>query len=340
MSREINYITCNPDDTYYTWQCHLWLENLRTLGKSNQAVVLIFVPSFREYNQKWNKIIELYPEAKFKVYKDEHNISKLLGIYIPVLRPYLLWRYWTDFPEMKDRAVLYYDNDVLLTEKFNIDDYIEDEVCYLSNTNSYINASYFDSKIKDVKPDMLDEYKKDDILAKATAIVGVTREIAERNNLHSGGAQYLLKNIPTGFWNKMINDTINIRLYLRDEVNKKYFESEDKGYQSWCSDMFSLLWGLWYIQKEVKVIKEMDFCWAPDNIDKLNTHFIYHNAGITGEFMDGIPYFYKGKYHMGSNPMIDPHLQEVINNEESRKKCTWFYASALNELDKKYKLSY
>jgi hypothetical protein len=338
--KEVKFICCQPDDLYYIWQVHLWLENLKTLGHLDKAIVLLFVPNFREYNVKWNDVMLLYPEATFRVYKDEHEVSKLLGIYIPILRPYLLMRWWKDTPDMKDKAVLYYDNDVLLTDKFNIDKYIDDDICYVSDTNSYINASYFDSKIKDVKPDKLEDYKKIDVLDEATKIVGVTRQIAEKNNLHSGGAQYLLKNIDADFWDKMMSDTIKIRLYLMNVVNKTYFESESKGTQSWCSDMFALLWGLWARGQEVKVIKEMDFAWAPDPIEKLNTHPLYHNAGITGELLDGVPYFYKGKYHTGSNPFIDPQLQLVINDERSKKKCTWFYANALNELGKKYKYLY
>lgn len=340
MNKEINYICCQPDDTYYTWQVHLWLENLKSLEKVDKAIVLIFVPNFRNYNDKWNKIIDLYPTATFKVYKDEHEISKLLGVYIPILRPYLLWRYWKDNSEMKNKAVLYYDNDVLLTEKFNIDKYIDDDICYVSDTNSYINASYFDSKAKDVLPELAEEYKKEDVLAKATEIAGTTREVAEKNNLHSGGAQYLLKNIDADFWDRMMKDVIGIRFYLQNTINKKYFENESKGFQSWCADMWALLWGLWRENYDVKVIPEMNFAWATDPIEKLESHPMYHNAGITGEYIDDVPYFYKGKYHTGTNPITDPHLQTVLNNEESKKRCTWFYANALKDLNKKYQINY
>lgn len=339
--KELKFICVQPDDEYYIWQVNLWLETLKNLGHSNKAIVLIFVPSFREYNKNWDKIIPLYPEAEFRIYKDdEGKISKLLGIYIPILRPYALWRYWKDVPDMKNKAVFYCDNDVLLTKDFNIDKYIDDDICYVSDTNSYINASYFDSKIKDVKPDKLEDYKKIDVLASTTAIAGVTREIAEKNNLHSGGAQYLLKNIDAPFWDRMITNVLNIRLHLQNTINKEYFESENKGFQSWCADMWALLWGLWAREQEVKVIKEMDFAWAPDLIEKLDSHPLYHNAGITGEIMDGVSYFYKGKYHMGMNPFTDPHLQMVINDENSKKRCTWMYANALNELGKKYKHLY
>ena len=337
--KELRFLCVQPDDPYYIWQVHLWLENLKGLGKIDKAIVLIFVPKFREYNNKWQKLMDLYPEVTFKVYKDEHNISKMLGVYIPILRPYTLWRYWTEFPDMKEKAVFYYDNDVLLTDKFNIDEFIQDDVCYVSDTNSYINASYFDSKVKDVLPEKLEAYKTIDVLSDTTKIVGVTREIAEKNNQHSGGAQYLLKNITVDFWDGMITNTLSIRMSLQ-QVNKLYFENENKGFQSWCADMWALLWGLWQEGKEVKVIREMDFAWAPDPIEKLNTHFIYHNAGITGETMGGVPYFYKGKYHTGLNPFADSQIETVMNNEQSKKKCTWYYTNALNELGKKYKQIY
>lgn len=340
MIKEINYICAQPDDTYFTWQVHLWLENLRNLHLSEKAVVLIFIPSFRTYNEKWDKIIDLYPEATFKVYKDEDNVSRLLSTYIPILRPYSLWRYWKEFPDMKDRAVLYYDCDVLLTDKFDISKYIHDDVCYVSDTNSYINASYFDSKVKDVKPDMLYEYKRIDVLANTTAIAGVTRAIAEKNNMHSGGAQYLLKNITVDFWDRMMKDVIGIRTYLQMDINRKYFESESKGYQSWCADMWALLWGLWRTEHEVRVIPEMNFSWATDPIERLSTHPMFHNAGVVSKFMDNVPFFYKGEYHAGGNPFTDNHLNIVLNNEESKKKCTWYYANELFKLNQKYNVDH
>jgi hypothetical protein len=50
--------------------------------------------------------------------------------------------------------------------------------------------------------------------------------------------------------------------------------------------------------------------------------------------------FYKGKYHTGQDPMKDPHLQTVLNNEESKKLCTHYYTTKLIELKNKYNLSY
>lgn len=338
--KELKFLTCFPSDKYFSWQCHLWLESLKQINQSKNAIVLIFTPKGREENRhNYQPIIDLYPEAEFNWYKDEHNITSKLGFYIPILRPYTAWRYWTDKPEMKEKAILYCDSDVFFMPNFNIDKFIEDDIIYCSDTNSYINASYFDSKIRDVLSEKLEDYKKIDVLDEAAKMIGINRQVCEKNNLHSGGTQYLLKNIDANYWYKIMNECVPLKSYLMD-INKQFFANENKGFQSWVTDMFLVLWNLWLRGQETKIVKEMEFSWATDNIEKLKTCPIYHNAGVTTEFMDGVPYFYKGKYHMGSNPMIDSHLQAVINNEESKKKCTWFYANALNELNKKYQLNY
>lgn len=339
VMKQLHFLCAQPDDTYYTWQVHLWLENLRSIGMSNKAIVLIFIPSFREKNTKWQQIIDLYPEARFHFYKDEDGISNLLGIYIPVLRPYLWWRFFKEFPEMEQDVFFYCDNDVLFMKEFDISRFIEDDICYVSDANSYINASYFDRKVHDVLPEKIEEYKKRDVLSETLNIVGLTRDIAEKNNDHSGGAQYILKGLTAKFWSKMMYDCIAIRTSLQ-KVNREFFESENKGFQSWCADMWSLLWNLWLEGKDVKVIPELNFAWAPDTIEKLNTCKIYHNAGVVGEEQDNYPCFYKGKYHRGEDPMIDPHLDKVLQNETSKKHCTWWYASQLDKLREKYNLKY
>lgn len=337
--KELKFIQACPDDVYYTWQVHLWLESLRELGHSDKAVSLIFTPRNREFNNKWQQIVDLYPEAEFHFYKDEDEISQLLGVYIPVLRPYVLWRYFKEFPENSSNAIFYCDSDILFTKDFNVDKFLEDNVCYLSDTNSYINARYFDSKINDVLPEKLEEYKKIDVLAEITSVIGITREICEKNNEHSGGAQYLLKNTDAYFWKKVLKDCIFIRTYLQ-KINKEFFPSEEKGFQSWCADMWAVLWNIWLREQETKVVKELDFAWSTDSIKKLETHTILHNAGVTGPLMENVPYFYKGKYHSGVDPMTDRHLETVLMDERSKTKCNWLYTKKLLELKQKYNLKY
>ena len=337
--KDLRFVCVQPDDTYFTWQVHLWLESLKELGHSDKAIVLIYIPPGREKNTKWQQIINLYPEAEFHFYKDENDLTKLIPIYIPILRPWTLWKHFKEHPELSDKAIFYCDSDVLFTKDFNIDKLLEDDVCYLSNTNSYINASYFASKEKDVLPEKLEQYKTRDILAEVMSLVGVDKQVALDNNEHSGGAQYLLKNVDSAFWSKVMNDCMLIRTYLQ-KVNRDFFENESKGFQSWCADMWAVLWNLWFREKEVKVVEELNFTWATDPIERLDKTFIFHNAGIVSPHNGRYNCFYKGKYHGGVDPTTDPHLDNVLNDEESKKYCTWFYANKLKELKNKYGLNY
>lgn len=341
--RDLKFITCLPSDTYYTWQCHLWLESLREIKQSHRAIVLIFNAHNVPYNTKWDQIVSLYPEATFKLYHDEHNVQALLGTYIPVLRPYLMWRFYTEFPYMEECQIFYCDSDIIFTDKFDISQLLEDDMNYVSDTNSYINASYFDSKINDVLPEKQEEYKTRDILNEISTQVGISREICEKFNNHSGGAQYLLKNIDATFWKKVMDDCIRIRLYLMG-INKAYFASENKGFQSWCADMWAVLWNIWNLNQETKIVPELDFAWSSNPKTILNTHTILHNAGLSGDYYDNgserFPVFYKGKYIGGRSPFDDPHMQSVINDEVSAKYCSHLYTEKLLELKNKYNLTY
>ena len=340
--RELKFMTCCPDDTYYTWQVHLWLESLKKLNKSKDAVVLVFTPVTREVNRyKWEKVIKLYPEATFKFYRDDKDeISRaLIPIYIPILRPWLMTQWFRENPEYNKHAIFYCDSDILFTENFNVDDFVDDDVNYLSDTNSYISVTYFDSKIKDVLEEKQEEYQSLDVMAMMGSLVGVTRAQAEEYKEHSGGAQYLLKNLNARYWEKVQRDCIIVRQYLQ-RINKDFFVSEAKGFQSWCADMWAVLWNLWFNDQETRVIPEMEFAWSTDPISKLESTTILHNAGVTSAWMNQQPYFYKGKYHQGMDPTTDKHLERVLENEHTKTKCNWYYANELKQLKETYKLNY
>ena len=339
--KELKFCTCFPDDAYFTWQVHMWLESLKNIGLSDKAIVLIFTPKHRQQNkEKFQQIMDWYPEVEWNWYKDEENeVTPKLGTYIPILRPWTAIQYWKEHPDMKDKAVFYCDSDILFTERFNVEQFLDDDIVYCSDTNSYINASYFDSKIKDVLPEKLEEYKTIDVLDTASRMVGINRKVCEKKNLHSGGTQYLFKNIDVEYWERVYDNIIPVLQYLRS-INRQFFANESKGYQSWTADMWLVLWELWRRGQETKVVKELDFCWVHDSLAKLEKCGIYHNAGATNEGTEDFPVFYKGKYHTGTSPFTDPHLDKLIAHPKTMQHCTGYYAMKLDELRKKYDITY
>lgn len=339
MNRKLHFITVCPTDTYFTWQVHLWLDSLKEINCKEKITVLLFNPKKRPENPLWKELQNIFTDVEFCTYEDDGSVAPHLNMYIPILRLYTMKKYCLDNPEINKEAVFYCDSDIIFLKSFNINHLLNDDINYLSDTNSYISASYFDSKIRDVLPEKLEKYKTIDVLNEASNILGINREICEKNNLHSGGTQYLLKNTNAEFWDTIFNKCIPLLSYLRN-VNREYFLNENIGIQSWTCDMWLVLWQIWKNGSETKIVKELDFAWSTDPIEKLNTHPILHNAGIVSETGNGYPAFYKGKYHQGLNPFTDVHLQTVLNNEESKKHCTWYYTNKLNELQNKYKINY
>ena len=332
-------ITCQPTDTYFVWQNQMYIESCLEQGfKEEQIHILLYNPIGRPDNANWDKLKEFYPNVNIFVYQDK-GVQQFIGTYIPILRPHILKQHFEAFPELQDRTIIYTDCDILWLKSLNINHLLEDDVNYVSDANSYLNHSYFESKYKDVLPEKLEEARSIDFLKGVCDIVGIDKQVVIDNNTNTGGVQYILKNIDGAFWKKVEEDVLKIRMYLQ-QMNREFFKDENSGIQSWCADLWAVQFNLWFFKKESRVAKELDFAWATDPIIKIDTYPILHNAGITGTEMNGYPCFYKGKYHMGSDPTKDAHLDVILNNEKSQKYCTWFYAEKLNQIKNKYHLNY
>lgn len=338
MSKPI-LITCQPTDTYFVWQNHLYIESCLKQGfEEEQIHILLYNPVGRPYNNNWDKLKECYPKLNIFIYEDK-GVGQFLGIYIPILRPHILWQHFETFPELQDKTIIYTDSDIIWLDSLNLNHLLNDDVNYVSDASSYLNNSYFESKYRDVLIGKQEEAKSRDFLKEVCEIVGINKQVVIDNNYNTGGVQYILKNIDASFWKKVEADVLKIRIHLQ-EINKEFYKEENSGIQSWCADLWAVQFNLWFFNKESKVTKELEFAWATDPILKIDTHPILHNAGIVSETGNGYSAFYKGKYHNGIDPFSDPYLQVVIDDEESKKYCTHHYVTKLIELKQKYHLTY
>lgn len=320
--KELRIISCQPNDLYFNWQLRVQLHNLRKYGLSDKYTALVWWHDGRKgketFQKEWDQLQADYPEASFSFIKDPsgelHRLIRTMN-YIPLLRPWLLNRHFTDNPHLKDYAILYMDSDVVFTKKPDFDSLLQDDICYLSDTKSYIAASYFDSKEKDVLPDKLEAYKQIDVLDELMKEFNLTREKAMAEEDNSGGAQYLLKNIDAEFWHQVFLGCIKVLLNLRG-VNRRFFESENKGFQSWCADMWSVLFTLWTNGYSTACPWEMDFCWATDPIGKWDQVQIYHDAGATSRNHDKAILFHKreAKYINNEGTPFEDDLSDVSEN--------------------------
>lgn len=335
--RELKIISAQPNDLYFNWQLRVQLYNLRKYGLSDRYHALIFKHNSRlnneEFTEQWEALVRDYPEANFHFYSDPSGeLLRMISQfnYIPLLRPWLLSEHFANHPQLKDDAILYMDSDVVFTKKPDFSRLLDNDICYLSDTKSYISASYLDSKIADVKPEKLEAYKQIDVLDELMREFGLTRKVAEDNEEGSGGAQYLLKNITTEFWQKVFHGCIKVRMLL-GSINRRFFESEDKGFQSWCADMWSILYNLWSEGRETECPIEMDFCWATDKIEKWKEVQIYHDAGATSRNHDEAILFHKREPDYVNN-VKTPFRDDL--SDVSSQHCSFFYAREIEEAGK------
>lgn len=332
-------VTCQPSDSYFIWQNALYIESCLSNGFLEENIhILIYNTPKKGINKEWDNLKIRYPKLNIFYYEDK-GVVNLLQFYIPIIRPHLLYQHFTKFPELQEKPIIYTDSDIIWINNPNLNSLLKDNVNYYSNASSYLDEKYFQRLIKNVKEGKESEYLECDIFDKLCKICRVTKE--DVNKTPAGGVQYILKKINAEFWKKVEKDCLELKLFL-SSINKYFFDSEDKGVQSWCADLWAMWFNLVYFNKPVKITPILDFAWSSGEKSTMQNKYILHNAGITKEIMElngkKVPTFYKAKYKQQS-PFEDlDWLNQVLENENSQKYCFHTYLEHVLSYKNKYSL--
>lgn len=288
--KNLRYISAQPRLIYYAWQVEVMINNFikNGINPNNIDIIVAYNKNDDTTNSQtvdmWNKLASHYNTVRFFFYEDTRNQPIK---YISSIRPNVLKQHFAKYPELKEEAIFYHDCDMVFTKPVDFSHLTARNACYLSDTNSYINYDYIVSKGQDVYDKMCE-------------IVGMPKIIPMLMNDHSGGAQYILKDIDSEFWEKVESDSEK----LFEEITllnaeKKAKDPTHHELQIWCADMWAVLWNLWLRGQNTIVTKELDFCWGTDHPKRWEEVSIYHNAGVTctcggkfykAEYMNSLPY--------------------------------------------------
>ncbi len=247
----------------------------------------------------WKQLERNYSKVKFFFYEDK----RFKPSYISSIRPHILHQHWLHNPELEKETVFYHDCDIAFTKPVDFQDLIDDSTCYVSDTVSYIGANYVRSKGEHYLDLMVD-------------IVGVNKNWVISEEKNSGGAQYILKNIPAKFWEKVYYDSENLWRMVNIQITK---DQPGHALQIWCADMWAVLWNLWVFDKKVLVTDKLSFAWATSSVQQWDKHPIYHNAGVTVERKE---LFFKGQYQVKTP--YDIKLEDF-----SKDYCSYKYAEEI-----------
>lgn len=219
--------------------------------------------------------------------------------YVPSIKPYLWAKYLQEDRTRENETYFYLDSDVIFREIPAIQP--NSDTWYGSDCTSYLSVDYIDSK-------------GDGLLESMCRAIGINPEVI-RNQNPVCGAQWVIKNPTFEYWLKVYEDSIKLYNYLNG--------LHDSSIQKWTAEMWAQLWNVYHFGKTTEVNKELDFCWATDNVERYYETNIYHNAGV----VDSGKLFFKGQYTRTS-PFEDD-LSFVDSTKASIK-----YVEALIEVER------
>lgn len=312
MNSNIIFSSCQPDHIYFTWQLEIQFLNFLELGIELSRYHVLVAYRDGKISKHFQDLCERYPQVRFHFYEDTRKDKS----YIPTIKPHLMSKFYATNPDVTKLVNVYIDSDVIFRELPDFDKFCNDDIIYMSNTNSYINADYIDSKGSNILDRMCD-------------IVGVTREQVEEINQHSGGAQYILKGLDSDFWTRVENNCTPLYNFMKSPLTTNFYANESGDptnyhpIQAWCSEMWCTLWEFLRSNRGVQVDSELNFCFGTSPIEEYNNCKILHNAGVTEK--DSSKMFYKGAFVSGLPEGLD--LSYV-----SEQYASYYYASYVKKL--------
>lgn len=283
--RQLRFVSAQPATLYYAWQVEVMINNFIEMGVNPNLIDVVCWKQNGVIPDEWSRLANGYP-VRFFFYDD----SRVTKHYISSIRPNILKQHFRLHPYLTNESIFYHDSDIIFTKPINewiSAEMIGDNIWYGSDTRWYIAHSYIKSKGQDV-------------LDKMCQLMGLEENLILENEKNSIGAQYLMKNIDSNYWDRVEFDSEILFKEITELNNKK--KAEDPSHhelQIWCADMWAVLWGAWRLGYKTQCHTSFDFSWGTSSESEFEKLNIMHNAGVTSsdsglfykpQFMNELPY--------------------------------------------------
>lgn len=262
----MKYLIGTDDKPFYLWQMLVQINNFRKLGIEQDAYFVIVCHNNKPSPELLNIINDPDLKCHFEVYDDDRKAMR----YSSTLRLRGIKYFWLNNEWFEKETFMYLDPDVVFTIPFDWSKHEKGDTWYVSDTKSYLDTKYVKSKSEKLFHEMCN-------------IVGVTPEQVEAQDPHCGGAQYIMKNVPYEFWDKVEIDSENLFNHMK---STETIYHPQHPIQSWTADMWAVLWNALFFERKVEISPDMNFCWASDSMKRWEERVIFHDAGVVKE--DGV----------------------------------------------------
>jgi hypothetical protein len=295
--KDLLFVTAQPDVPYFHWQVKLYVHNFIEKGIDPNSIHVIFSTLG---NNKLSQGAEDLKKIGINIhsYKDE-RVNKR---YIPSIKPFLLYKWLEQYPQY-GKCFFLHDADIIFRELPDFEKMLNDDICYLSDTIGYIGYDYIMDCCRRYESQHPTS-EKGQLLKEMADTIGISVNLIKENQKNSGGGQYIIKNTDYKLWEKIYLDSFT--LYNNMLIYQRKFPINPGQIQFWTAEMWSVLWNLWLHNFKTKVVNELSFSWATDNVDVYKKHSILHMAGVTDDLK-------KTKFYKGEYINIDP-IQKLIED--------------------------
>lgn len=261
----MKYLLAQPANQKFKWELDVLLTNIRSMDTETPIVLLFLEEDFTVPIHLRNK----YPGVEIHVYPDKRSDK----IYLPAIRPYLCWNYFSEFPEAEKEDYFQIDSDVIFRR---LPDWskmpLDSKVCWASDCAGYISYDYIMACTQGPL-----------IMSKMVEHFGLTEDAIKA--IPAGGAQWLIAKPTAKLWLDMYKHSISLRNILSDV---------DSNIQKWTAEMWAELYDLVRLGWEVKISPELEFCRPTDDVELWDSVTMLHNAGVVADQSHKL--FYKGAY--------------------------------------------
>lgn len=281
----MTFLTAQSHDFYYLWQLEVQLHNFKDLHVPADKIHILFSHTpIQELDFRVKQFMVDYREyASFFIYEDTRENP----IYSSSIRPHIIKKHLLQFPNLNKEPIFYHDADILFKELPDLERLAANDTWYVSDTRNYLDVGY------------LKQYGET-IIDGMCEIMDIDKSVVLKNDMNVGGAQYVIKNSDYDFWDAVERDSERLFTFLNSWPPKSIDATGKKDcVQAWCTDMWTVLWMAWKRGYDVKIDKDLDFCWPSENIEKWEKTKILHNTGVAmpdkifdkGQFAHTYPFF-------------------------------------------------
>jgi hypothetical protein len=268
------YLSAQPLQTYFLWQTYIYAHNFHSLGIPKEEIHILFsTTSDTTLDREDEQLLEaLQSVASIYLYADTRIERK----YSPSIRPHIIAKHFHQYDYLTGTPIFYHDSDIIFREIPPILQQKGIEAWYGSDTSNYVGSQYIKSVIGE------------DGFNGMCGIVGIDSSMVIEQDKNCIGAQYVMINLTAEYWEKVETDCVrlydymeclNLDLCLEHAISNK--QGKASQIQSWCTDMWAVLWNAAFDGHTLRVHSDLSFSWIKGSKDDYSQKYILHNAGVT-----------------------------------------------------------